>query len=585
MSNRLLTGLLGLLLVLFASTAKTMAVETLSTLDLVTDDAAFCLEIPSLDETWGRLESGPMMNRLQSFPPYQRFLVSHGFQQWQAVEEHVTKQTGSKLSAQLLDLFGKSLVLAIYVPPTGNPRGILIGEAIDAAAIQMAIATWNKLEPTEVISTKSHHGRRYSQRKKHATAAESLFIATSDRWFAVSDHETLIQDVIDRFASLTSDTPRSSVNDTLRQSPLFAQNRQRLKADSVAYVHVNARPWDHGLEESSRGTNDPIDMAAIWKHVTVVSACLRIDRGIVCDAVVELDTARLPHGWSQFVATASSKPSWIRRVPAEALLAIEGRAELAPLIRHMLNQVPSNDRAELAKNRRIAQSIFGGQDVLDSILPTLAREFGGFVTTRTDDRTNKVTLDGALGFTLDSLGDAGMLLDLDHGLDSGLSLLAAYLSAEGKNVVTIRREQNESTRLRSMSETAPFPVGYGFKGTSLVVAGSRGRLRQTLDSLDEASSHPRLAEHSSRFFSGTNQLIWFDVARTREVLEQNGPDLDQLFAHGSADETSNLVKRFEQFRQHLGLVDALFVAGHIASDHVRVVFGGGLDSNGSKQRE
>ncbi len=579
MFKSLLTALLSLFLVVSVGMTSSFAAEAPTAVDLVTADVALCLEVNGLNETWARFEAGPDMDRLRTFPPFQRLLESGGFQQWQAVEEHVERQTGKKLSSQLRALFGRSLVLAVYVPQTGNPRGILIGEAIDEAAVQTALATWSKLDPSAVLSKKSHHGHGYLQRKKQAPSTEIAFIAITDRWFAISDNESLIQDVIDRFVSLTSETSQSLATDSLPASPRFIQNRRRLKTDGAAYLHINARPWDRGLEEASQSPSDPINIAEVWKRVNSVSACLRLDQGIVCDAIVDLETSRLPVEWTKLVATAAGSSSWVHRIPAESLLAISGRIELAPVLRHVFNQIPAKDQAELMKIRRIVQSQFGGKDLLDTILPALTRDFGGFVTTRTDQQTNKVTLDGALGFSLGSSSDQEMLTDIDHGLDSGLSLLAAYHSVEGEQIVTVQREQAEATQLHSLSIAAPFPIAYGIKGSHLVIAGSKNRLKQTLDSLDQPVNSSRLSDHKGRFFPDANQLIWLDMARLRQTLEQSGPDIAQIFAPNSANEASRLAQRFEHVRPYLQLVDSLFIAGRIESDHVRITFGGGLDTN------
>ncbi len=574
----LVTLLLCVFLVASVGMSQTVRAQAPTAVDLVTADVALCLEVSSLDETWTRFEAGPCMDRLRTFPPFQRLLESGGFQQWQAVEDHVARQTGTKLSSQLRALFGRSLVLAIYVPREGNPRGILIGEAIDEAAIQTALATWSKLDPSAVLSKKSHHGHGYLQRKKQAPSTESAFIAITDRRFAISDNEPLIHDVIDRFVSLSSETSQSSTTDSLAVSPRFIQNRRRLKTDGVAYLHINARPWDRGLEESSQGSNDPINIAEVWKRVNSVSACLQLDEGIVCDAVVDLETSRLPHGWTKLVATAAGSSSWVSRIPAESLMAISGRIELAPMLRHLFNQISAKDQAELTKVRRIVQSQFAGKDLLETILPVLGRDFGGFVITRTDKQTNKVTMDGALGFSLGSPSDHEMLTDIDHGLDSGLRLLAAYHSVEGEQMVTVQREQTETMQLRSLSKAAPFPIAYGIKGSNIVVAGSPDQLKQSLQSLDQLVNPSRLAGHSSRFFSDANQLIWLDTARLRQVLERQGTEIAQIFAPNSANEASRLAQRFEHARHYLALVDSLFIAGRIESDHLRITFGGGLDA-------
>ena len=585
MSQWLRTGFIWLLLVPFVGQSSNAA-ELTSALDLVTNDVAFCLEVPQLQENWDRLESGPVMARLRAFPPFQRLLESPGFRHWQLVEEHVAHHTGSRLSSQLRAVFAKSLVLAIYVPPTGEPRGILFGEAKDAAAIQTAMATWTRLEPRGVVTNKRHHGQLYYQRKRETNAKESAFIAIHDRWFAISDHELMIHDVIDRFVSLTTANSSPMPVSSLSQSQAYLHNRlQRLplRGDGIAFVHINARPWDRGLEESAQGSNDPIQLAEIWKHVTSVNACLRVQQGIVCEAIVEIDPARLSPEWPQLVATAAEKSTWIPRIPADALLAVAGRLEIAPLIRFLLDQMPAHDKAELTKIRRIAQSLFGGDDVLQSIVPKLARDFGGFVTTRRDETRNQVTLDGAIGFTWND----SSIDPIDGGLNSVFSALAAYLSVSGRDIVTVERRLSNGLLTRSLSDTTPFPVAFGISPglpNNLVIAGSQKRLLQTLRADKEPTTQSRFSDHSQQFFDGMNQLIWLDTARVSDVMQQNGADLARLFAPDSTDEATRISKRFEQIRPYLGLIDSLFIAARIESDHLHLVFGGALDSQVVSQR-
>ena len=115
---------LGIVWVVFGAATMTFAADPLSALDLVSSDAAFCLEIPNLEETFSKLESSPLMDRLRSFPPSQHFFESPGIQRWRTIEEQIASQSGQNLTGQLRNLFAKSLVLAMYVPAEGTPQGI-----------------------------------------------------------------------------------------------------------------------------------------------------------------------------------------------------------------------------------------------------------------------------------------------------------------------------------------------------------------------------------------------------------------------------------------------------------------------------
>jgi hypothetical protein len=189
-----------------------------------------------------------------------------------------------------------------------------------------------------------------------------------------------------------------------------------------------------------------------------------------------------------------------------------------------------------------------------------------------------MVLDGAVGFKLNSTGDAKMKQDVGRGLDTALNLLAAFFSAQGPGVVAVERDKTDSMELSWLSSPAPFPIAFGIKGENLVIAGSAERLRRSLDALSHDGSHSRLIEHSRRFFPGASQLVWFDTAVTRDVLRESGAELAEFFARGAAEESMRLANHFEHVRPMLGLVDSMFIAGRFESDHIRIAIGGALDA-------
>lgn len=566
-----------LLLVSLNFSLSLWASEPRSAMDLVSADTALCLEITGLEQAWGDLESGPLVERLREFPPFQRLLESPGFQQWQALNQHVVNQTGTTISAALRQLFARSLVVAIELDVTGRPRGILIGEAHDEAAVRAAIAAWQKLEPNTVVTKKTHHGASYFERSRQKTSKDTLYFAVADRWFAISDHETLLHDVIDRFTAGADGAAASGSLKSMPQSVKYSEARNRLKDDAFAYVHINARAWDHGIEESSRGDKDLENLSAIWKGVDWVSASLHLDQGIVFEAVVNLDAEQLPPHWTQFVTQPVAESSWLQQVPPESLLAFAGGFDLAPLVRFAFSQIPPGERAEIALMCRVTQSLFGGYDLLETIIPALGRDFGGFVTIRTNSTSGKTTLDGAVGFSLGSLAEEPLLSGLDQGLEAGLRLLAAYHSAQGTSIVTVKREEKDAVRVRTLAGEAPFPIAYGLKQDKLVVAGSSDQLQTSLETLGQPQSVGRLHDHARRFFPGSHQLIWLDCVRTREVLEKSGPELASSLTFEAAEEAARLKRRFEKVRPLLSVVDSLFLAGKLEPDRISLIFGGGFD--------
>jgi hypothetical protein len=86
------------------------------------------------------------------------------------------------------------------------------------------------------------------------------------------------------------------------------------------------------LEEAAAVTNYPINLASIWKHVTTVSAKLHFDRGVVFDSIVELDTAKLPPEWANFIATFTNDRPWKEHIPNDAMVAfcVKGQSLTLP---------------------------------------------------------------------------------------------------------------------------------------------------------------------------------------------------------------------------------------------------------------
>lgn len=309
------------LLVVFGAIGHLMGGDTISSLQLVSADAAVCIEIPQLDQTWSVMESSPLTQRLLALPPSKRFLQSSSFEQWEQLEEEVTRAMGDRLGNQIRSLFARSMVMAVYLPSDEEPQGVLIGEAQDAKAINSALITWNSLEPEAVMTTKMHRDYRYRQRKRRASDTQSLYLASSDRWFAISDQESRILDVIDRFVVLAKMAPEAPVAASIDQLPAFSRNRQRLNPHAAAYVHINPRAWDRSFDEAAAKANYPERLTNIWKHISTISVAINLEKGLICDSIFEPAVERFPKNWSKLVDTFTSLPSWKERVPDNALFA------------------------------------------------------------------------------------------------------------------------------------------------------------------------------------------------------------------------------------------------------------------------
>lgn len=575
MRARFLIRYLAVLFLTVGTTLPIVAAEPLSALDLISADAALILEIPNLNETWNSLQGSPILDRLSQFPASQRFLQGRSIETWRQVDAYIRATANESLTERFRDLFAKSMVFALYATPDGNLQGIMVGEAADEKAIEIAFDTWNQIEPRSVTTNKSHRGIRYYERKRRPDQASSLYFARSRRWFALTDREVLIQDVVSRFVALTSrDKPKPE--GSILTSPSFVVNRNRLHAKHAAYLHINARAWDQILEgtspaEAKAGAENTV---SIWKHVDSIGMALRFDDGVVIDSSIQLTANNPPRGWSKVVTTAAATTDYQGLIPPDAMVAMSSHLEVKSFLPLIVNQFQSGNTTEFTKIRRVAKSLFGGQDLFDNVLPALARNCFGYAFIRPNERSKQLVVDGMIRAKLETDQNSNLLIDISQGLETTLTMMGAYFSSTSDETTLVKHEHTGAGQLHWLTETAAYPFGFGVHDQTLIVAGSEKILRQSLTPKPSDSHGSRLAEHSRRYFPTANQLFWFDTAEARRLSGLYGADFANLFDVLSTNET----KGFALIEPWLKVVDSLFIAGRIEPDHVRVTFGGGLDS-------
>lgn len=578
MSARLSIRGLATFLLLAAAAFPALAAEPVRALDLISADCALCLEIPNLKESWNKLSQSPVIERLVEFPALQRVLEDRSFQSWRQVDTYIRATANQSLAERFRDLFAKSMVFALYATPDGSLQGILVGEADDDQAIQIAYDTWNQLEPRQVTINKSHHGIRYHERKRRPDQASSLYFARSKRWFALTDREVLIQDVVERFVALTSHGKKPIPEGSILESPNFLINRGRLTNDHAAYLHINARAWDQILTgpvpQSGDANSSPQNTFGFWKHIDSIGMSLRIDDGLIVDSSIQLNPSNLPSSWTKVVTTAATAPEQYTLVPSDALIAMSSRLEIKSFLPLIVSQLQSGDQPGFAKIRRVAKSMFGGQDLFDDVLPAIARHSSGYAVVRTNDNSKQLLLDGMLRAKIERGPNSNLLFDISQGLETTLTLLGAYFSSTSDETTLVKHEHTGSSQLHWLTQSAPYPIGFGIQDRTLIVSGSEATLRRSFDPKAPETPGGRLAEHSRRYFASANQLFWFDTSEARRLSKQHGASFEKLFDVLSTSDT----KGFAIVEPWLKVVDSLFVAGRIESDHVRITFGGGLDA-------
>lgn len=575
------------------------AVE-ISSLDLVTDSVAVCLEVPDLDATWERIERSRLAERVRAFGPFQRLLLGPGFQQWTAIENYVAQLTGLPLSQQLRGLCAESLVLAVYLPVGEKPRGMMIVRARDAATLSRSIAALDKLESQHVDQPQQHLGQTYTRRLKSPASKDVLFYVLFDRTLVLSDQEALVRQAIELqqavVARAESGKRTGGTVRTLRDSAAYRTARARLPENSIAFVHVNGRAWDQTLRDGAKNENEAAVILGVWRCVSALAGSLRFDEGFALEMVAELDRESLPSGWTEFVRSTvastqqvSSDSRWSERIPATALLAVSGGADVRPLIKAWLALDPAVKSNDFVRIRRVLKSLLGGRDLLEDVLPALLSDITILATAseRAADRAAPFELLGQFSWktknsaTVSNEVEQKLATSLDNALSFGLNFLGGSFSSEHPESQVVVRSNGDGTTLRRWLEGLPvWEPGYGVLADRLFIASSKAELLRVSSSsapLPKREASSRLTDHERRFFPAVTQLVWLDSTQTRAALLKHSGWIATVLSGRSEKSRADIATRLSRLGEVLQLFDAAFLAGNLNEDHVRVTLGVALD--------
>ena len=172
---------------------------------------------------------------------------------------------------------------------------------------------------------------------------------------------------------------------------------------------------------------------------------------------------------------------------------------------------------------------------------------------------------------------------LDQALQFGVTLFGAMLShqrgASDAAPVLVESEATTAGIVRSLNGLRPWTPAYVLTPQQLTVATSRRVLAggQTPPHESTSGRNVRLADCEKSYFRSTTQLVWFDSARLRSVLEKRSDWIAGQLAPDSTEGRERVRKHLSKFEAATRVFDAAFLAAKFDDDHVRIVFGVALD--------
>jgi hypothetical protein len=523
-----------------------------------------------LAETVRQFRDSPLFGRIQQSPLARQWLAGKEFAKLDRLRAGLEQLTATPLPKLLHDLFGEAVVLAIYLPETGEPAGVLLTHVAEPAVVDRVLSALQRAEPQRETVTLTHAGQTYFRQTRPASgerAAEVLYFVRLERILALTDKEPLIRRILER---------RQHPETTLPESAAFQTARDSLTDEPAAWAYLNPRAWDRVWQQADAAPPLPF---GIWQRCRGVIAGLHVQEGAVLELLVQYEPGTA--AGTAATEAGSLGQQFLENVPQSAVMALALNVPPALLGQALQKAVAQKNRADFEKFRRVLRGLLLGQDLFDEVLPALGASWGGYVLLEPEPATGRFPATGVLEFSFAAgepdAGPATVHAALENALRFAWNLWATIHNSRPRGGLAVVRTQSDADRpLRWIDRLGGFQPTFALTRDQLILATSPEVL------LKEPAREPRLVEDRAfqqwrtHWFDAEPQLAFVNLQRLRWFVDEHQEDLVRQMSRHSAADSEPLRQRVQSLRGLLGLLDAVFLAGGLHESHARLVLGGVL---------
>lgn len=558
-----------------------------SLFELVSSDVGLCVELTRLGDEVPKFIASEAFQRVRQAQFYQKWVDSPGFQNILGLRNVIEKITQKPIGELASELFGESIVLAIYPNNDGDASAIFLTQTRTDSSLNSAVALWNQNESVEVAALE-HDGRRYFRRtesKGSGKPPEVQFYTTIGRTFAVSDREGMIRRTITQAKRSANGGPAST---SILASSVYRRARKNIHESAVASAFFNPRAWDNAVAAGS--LNDP-GLTQMWPRFESATASITLERGIIIDAVIHYRGDDLPETWRQFLKRTAGAADFIKYVPQRAIAAFAGRYDPNVIEELITQEMSEREKKQFTSFRRVSQGLLLGHDLFTDVLAWFEPNWGAYIVPRRELIAGAVPLDGLIAFQIPETAsekepaDKSLRLALDNGLTTGLNFLAAIYNGRSTNEpAVVQTDQTESGTIRWMDSYNAYRPAYCLTNHYLVLSSSPDLITEFLNESEPNSlgSAQQFQDESTRFFANENQVLFVNLSGARRFLSDNR----QFFVNQAVQShsvphaaASEKIMRLEELSQ---LFDSAFVAARVESQQIRIVAGAVVRRDTSK---
>ena len=545
---------------------------------LIGEDVGLCVEIRDLRSHIRDLPSAEWFRRLRELSLVKRWQQGPEFGRWQAGQATMAVLVGQPLEQFVSELFGESVVLAVWPTPTGPLRAVVLSRAAKETSWDRVLALWDQLEAHDV-QTKSAFGHSFQRRRKKTNGeitGPDLFTVKLGRTLAISEREEIILDVLARASSESNDNRVKPLD----QSPLYRRAMSALPDGSAVRIFVDPRRWDDELAKHSAAA---AGLLPVWKKLEWLSVGLELRDGLVFHGVAHHATSDLPDAWKRFVDASASPSDLATRLPTDAVLA--GETRIAPDLFRWLRTLDPSEKSQRDWQTfgKVTQGLLG-RDLFDEVFPHARPSLGGAVVPKQPVEEHSAPVDALLAWQFDFSHQQPQKDDqpnLRESLDGALLTLlnfaaVAHNSRNPESTATLKIQHRESLTIKWLDSLPPYRPAFGFTAEHLLLASDPRLITAFHDrtgSGNALSSEPLFAAVRASHFADHSHWLFVNSRTAREFLNEQHEPLSGQVAHWRNLAAPSVAAQLGRVRELLTPFDAAFLAAKITPGEVRISAG------------
>ncbi|GAB4140451.1 MAG: hypothetical protein Tsb009_09780 [Planctomycetaceae bacterium] len=559
----------------------------ISPLSLVGQDAGLCIQLKDLNSIVASFRKSGVPDRFGATEVFKTWINSRDFQNLKRGLKQIETVVGQPLGPLASDLFGRNVILAAYPQPDREPAGVLILQAKKRSSLERAVQIWNQVSPKDIRQTIKYRGTDYVRRTGHKNKKHLYYVVLGDV-FAMSDHEAMIQKIIQR-AGVQKNSANHDKLQSLSNSSHYHRAMSQLTGNPSLTAYINPRPWDREFMKNGKTGSGQETFLTFWKNCRSIAIGLRLEGGIAAELVADFHKGNLPTAWKRFARRTSGSPDFLSHVPNSALIVFAGRYDpewIAELIR--LNSQGGKNTA-IRQFRKHSRAVLMGLDLVDDLLPKLSENVGMYVVPRVTSDKNVVPFDGltAIGINLSS---PVFLARLDKAVTAGGTFLTTLYNLqldEHQTAAVLKSEKRNGVVIRWVDRIGHYRPAVALSKNYILLASSPEMIEEFL-SADKSSrlvSTPGFQKWRRDFFPTANQLVLLNVRGLRDHIRSVKPVVVHWLAKSGSVNESTASQRLERLLDLLAGIDNVFLAIHVGERQLRVGLGGIVQKRSAGQSE